>query len=135
MRHSLPHIAAARLAARRKEIALFLSSAALLVAAHILARHSPELYREWNKADSGGGLLEGVQAGLYFAALGLGVVAAFRAYRSRAFWPLGLFSVGIFFVLGDEIAWGQYLIGIPVPEFFLIHNHQRDMTLHKSELD
>jgi hypothetical protein len=114
----------------RTKIALFLFSVLLFLAAHGLARLSPETYRELNIGDTGGGLLERIQAVLYFAALVLGLVAAFQAYRSPAFWPLVLFSLGAFFVFGEEVAWGQFLFGAEVPEFFLIHNQQGDMTLH-----
>jgi hypothetical protein len=130
MRHSLASVVVIRFAARRIELLIFMFAVALFLAAHAIARISPELYRELNKADSGGGALEYIQALLYFAAFTLGVTAARRAFRSPTFWPLALFSGGVLFVFGEEIGWGQYLIGIDVPELFQIHNQQGDMTLH-----
>jgi hypothetical protein len=109
---------------------IFLFSVVLFVAAHGLARISPEIYRGLNKGDHGGGALEQVQAILYFAAFLLAVISAVRAYPSFSFWPLVLFGVGAFFVFGEEVAWGQFLVGLEVPEFFQTHNQQRDLTLH-----
>jgi hypothetical protein len=83
------------------------------------------------------GIFEHIQAVFYFAALLLGLISAKRAYQQRrmpVFWILALFSVGAFFVLGKEIAWGQGLFGFTSPEFFQQHNQQGDMTLHNIRL-
>lgn len=79
------------------------------------------------------GTFEHIQAVFYLAAFVLGVISAKRAYQQRrmpVFWLLALFSLGVFFVLGEEIAWGQALFGFNSPEFFQHHNQQGDMTLH-----
>lgn len=64
-------------------------------------------------------------------------LAGFRyfvaARRSSARWPmvvalaLGLFSV---FVAGEEISWGQRLVGFRPPEVFLEHNFQQETNVH-----
>jgi hypothetical protein len=130
MRHLRAMAAAIPFAAGPIQIAFLLFSVAVFLGAHALARYSPEIYHDISKGDSGGGLLEKVQAGLYLAAFVLGCISTVRAYRTLAFWPLFLFSLGAFFVFGEEVAWGQFLIGVEVPEFFQTHNQQHDLTLH-----
>jgi len=44
------------------------------------------------------------------------------------------FSVGSFFVAGEEISWGQRLLGIPTPEAVSEVNIQHELTLHNTYL-
>jgi hypothetical protein len=79
------------------------------------------------------GILENIQAVLYLGAFVIGVISAKRAFECRrmtVFWLLALFSVGTFFVFGEEISWGQTLFGLDPPEFFRQHNQQGDLTFH-----
>jgi hypothetical protein len=83
------------------------------------------------------GPLEFVQANSYFVALALGAAAMVRARRANdkpAFWLMGIFTLGTFFVFGEEIEWGRRILGFDTPEFFLRHNGQRDITLHNLNL-
>lgn len=62
-----------------------------------------------------------------FLAAGLGwLLPAVR--RRRA----GDLLVAIFclIVAGEEISWGQRLLGLSVPDYFLAHNAQQELTLH-----
>ena len=79
------------------------------------------------------GLIETAQALLYAGGSWLSAVLARRLWLagSRA-WAI-LFRVlaaGLFWVTGEEISWGQRLLGIATPEWFMRHNVQRELTLH-----
>jgi hypothetical protein len=41
-----------------------------------------------------------------------------------------LLSVGLFFVAGDEISWGQRIFNIESSAYFLINNSQQETTVH-----
>lgn len=69
-----------------------------------------------------------------FAAFTLaGGLYALAARRSAEAWPrlvavvLAVFS---FFVAGEEISWGQRLLGFRPPEVFLEHNFQQETNVH-----
>lgn len=45
-----------------------------------------------------------------------------------------LMALSLFFVAGDEISWGQRILGIETPESIAQHNQQGETTLHNMEL-
>ncbi len=45
-------------------------------------------------------------------------------------WFYRLLTVGYFYVIMEEISWGQRIIGFSTPEFFKIHNLQGEVNLH-----
>lgn len=62
-----------------------------------------------------------------------GAVAAWFQYRSHA--PRTalfflIFSIGTLFVAFEEINWGQWLLGIELPQYFVENNTQKNLTLH-----
>lgn len=64
---------------------------------------------------------------LFFAAAGVvGLVGAIR--RRRVF--DGLVALFCVFVAGEEISWGQRLLGLKPPAYFLEYNTQQEMNLH-----
>lgn len=79
------------------------------------------------------GLIETAQALLYAAGSWLSLVMARRLWHAGSrVWPIlyGVLAVGLFWVTGEEISWGQRLLGVSTPEWFMRHNVQREMTLH-----
>jgi hypothetical protein len=72
------------------------------------------------------GLVEWSTVGLFAVA---GAVRLRAAWRDRQPFDglVGLFCV---FVAGEEIAWGQRLLGFTPPEYFLEANFQQETTLH-----
>lgn len=61
--------------------------------------------------------------------LAAGIIGLHRAIRHRR---LGDALVGLFclFVAGEEVSWGQRLVGYTPPAVFLEHNTQQELTLH-----
>lgn len=79
------------------------------------------------------GPVEWATAVALFVAAGVSAWTAFRPgggrhWLHRATW-IGLTLV-CFFAAGEEISWGQRLLGVASPEFFLQHNAQRETNLH-----
>ena len=54
-----------------------------------------------------------------------------RDKRSKRFLIVtGLMALLAFFVMGEEVSWGQRFIGVDSPEFFAKHNAQGETNLH-----
>ncbi|MCU1378634.1 MAG: putative Pectate lyase [Acidimicrobiales bacterium] len=111
-------------------MALFVAPlvAAVAVAATILDRPT---FRWLTAEDS---LLEWAQFACY---LGAAVVGAWVALRlvlrkgPRAGVVLfALFALACFFIAGEEIAWGQRILGLDTPEALEAINHQGEITAH-----
>lgn len=76
------------------------------------------------------GFFEYLTAILFFLA---SVFMVMAAVRSRNFWFLGLFLL-LFVGAGEEISWGQRLLGIDTPEDLKKLNVQGEITLHNLEI-
>jgi hypothetical protein len=84
------------------------------------------LYRAVVREDA---LLEWVQAAAWATALGCAVVLARRTRRrERAFWTL--FALAALAALGEELAWGQRILGFGTPEPLLDRDKQEEAALH-----
>ncbi len=80
---------------------------------------------------------DGIAEWLTVAGLLLGSLVCFsrfiRLFRKKSKWfllvtlCLGLF---LFFAAGEEISWGQRILGIETPEYFQQHNAQQETNLH-----
>jgi len=73
---------------------------------------------------------------LLIATWAAGSVALGRWRRGEALVGLAFaaFAVGAFFVAGEEISWGQRLLGIETPESVSEVNIQHELTLHNTYL-
>lgn len=58
-----------------------------------------------------------------------GVVGLARAIRQRRVFD-GLVALFLLFVAGEEMSWGQRILGLTPPAYFLEHNAQQEMNLH-----
>lgn len=58
-----------------------------------------------------------------------GVTALVRAVRRRHVFDL-LIALFCLFVAGEEMSWGQRLLGLTPPEYFLQNNGQQEINLH-----
>ncbi|MGH7637808.1 MAG: hypothetical protein ACREOK_09150, partial [Gemmatimonadaceae bacterium] len=58
-----------------------------------------------------------------------GVAQMIRAIRLRRPFD-GLVALFLLFVAGEEMSWGQRLLGLTPPSYFLEHNTQQEMNLH-----
>lgn len=98
-------------------------AAAWIVAMLWLARAAPDAYYAAMQEDRA---TEWATAALFAAAA---VAAGVRAWRGRG---LGDLLVAAFCVVaaGEEISWGQRLVGFTPPDVFLAHNIQQEANLH-----
>lgn len=62
---------------------------------------------------------------------GLLMLGAYRTRRSVLALLVGLLMLA---VAGEELSWGQRLLGFEAPEWFTEHNHQGDLTLHNLDV-
>lgn len=98
-------------------------AAAIVAGAFALARWAPDAYAALLQEDRAP---EWWTVGLFGVAGVARILAAVR--RRRAFdFLVGLFCL---FVAGEEISWGQRLLGYTPPDVFLAHNTQQEATLH-----
>lgn len=79
------------------------------------------------------GWLENGQEALFIVAVFLSAsICSTLLRQQRKQWALlyGLLALGLFWVAGEEISWGQRLFGFQTTAWFEAHNVQREMTLH-----
>lgn len=100
----------------------------VLAAAWVLAMlwfgsADPENYRALLQEDQ---IVEWTTFWLFLAA---GVLGFTRAFQRRRLFD-GLVALFCIFVAGEEISWGQRLVGYTPPEFFLRANFQQELNLH-----
>lgn len=88
-----------------------------------LASNRPEAYREAVQEDR---LIEWASVVVFAAA---GLAQMIRAIRFRRPFD-GLVALFLLFVAGEEMSWGQRLLGLTPPSYFLEHNTQQEMNLH-----
>ena len=73
------------------------------------------------------GVLEVLQAGAYLLAGVLAVVGLARRTASRWAWPAAVASL---LMCGEEISWGQRLLGFESPAAVAARNRQREFNMH-----
>jgi hypothetical protein len=78
-----------------------------------------------------------VELATFVILLAAGLQATVLAWRMRArgapLWAhafLGVFALGLLFVAGEEVAWGQWLLGFDIPGAIRQVNAQGELTLH-----
>ncbi len=77
------------------------------------------------------GILEHLQAAILFVCLLIDGWLWRRSAGGLRIW-LGLIFVALFFILGEEISWGQQMFGWGTPQWFARHNVQDETNLHNS---
>ncbi len=117
---------------------LFLGTIALLplaiIGAFLLLRFaSLEFYTQLNWEDEP---VEYATSLFYLLASIVSVLIARTFFRRQEKLLFGLylfFSLGLFFIFGEEISWGQRIFGIVLPQFFAENNVQGETTIHNLE--
>lgn len=117
----------------KTEIAILLYMSLLTVIGVIMSYTHPQEFRSFYVVEDG--LIEW----LTVLALVATMVVCFRRFwrlRQQAK-PLFLgmtllFGLAFLFGAGEEISWGQRLLNIDSPEFFLEHNAQEEINLHNT---
>ena len=88
-----------------------------------LAMRRPEAYAAAMQEDRA---IEWLTVFVFAAA---GVIVLRRAIVARRAFD-GLVGLFLLFVAGEEMSWGQRLLGLTPPSYFLEHNTQQEMNLH-----
>jgi hypothetical protein len=89
-----------------------------------------ELYKELNAED---GPVENSQALAYLISTVISlVIAYYRLVDGRKFVAFGffLFAMIWLFIFAEEISWGQRILNMKSPAFFVAHNYQGEVTIH-----
>ena len=89
----------------------------------VFARRTPHWYADVMQEDR---LVEWSTAVIFLIA---GATYLRRALKHRRLFD-GLVGLFLVFVAGEEISWGQRLLGFVPPSPFLAHNTQQELTLH-----
>ena len=101
----------------------------LLVVAAVAVHHQPDRYYTALQEDR---FVEWASFWTFLlAAIGMTVAAARQWRRAhRVPWFLALVALFCLFVAGEEISWGQRLLGFQSPTFFQEQNFQQEVNLH-----
>ncbi|MDQ3995675.1 MAG: hypothetical protein M3303_01515 [Gemmatimonadota bacterium] len=106
-----------------KRFLVHLVAAGIVVAALALAYWAPERYDALMEEDRA---VEWATVVMFLVA---GVVRGYAALRTRRVFD-ALVGVFCLFVAGEEISWGQRLVGYTPPDVFLEHNTQQEANVH-----
>lgn len=98
-------------------------AAAFVVACVAMALRAPELYARAMQEDR---FIEWASVVAFGCA---GVAGLARAVKERRAFD-GLVALFLLFVAGEEMSWGQRLLGITPPAYFLENNAQQELNLH-----
>jgi hypothetical protein len=98
-------------------------AAAFVVVCCVLAMRAPDFYGDAMQED------RGVEWATMLAFACAGVAGLLRAVQQRRVFD-GLVGLFLLFVAGEEMSWGQRLLGLTPPAYFLEHNAQQEMNLH-----
>lgn len=82
------------------------------------------------------GLFEYLTSAMYFGAAAIAIVIALAFKRKGRIMLAAVYSLltlGLFFVSGEEISWGQRILNIETPPAFLESNTQQELTIHNLE--
>lgn len=115
-------ITASHLKEERSHALLFVPPI-LLLTFSVISLTAPDLFRLMSRED---GVLEYAQFALYL----LAALYAFRAYRTIGSPLFLLLAAVLFFTAGEEISWGQRLLGIATPSSLTSVNVQNETTIH-----
>jgi len=116
---------------RRLEWLILLWASASVVTGFVVSLVSPEYFHDVFAAED-----HYIENMTVVSLLGAFLICADRIYRigrSRGaiFLAVGLLSALLFaFGAGEELSWGQRLLHIPTPDFFIHHNAQKELNLH-----
>jgi hypothetical protein len=106
-----------------KRLVVHVIAGLIVGAALALAYFAPERYDPLMEEDRA---VEWATVALYLAAA---IVRGYHAVQSRRIFD-GLVALFCLFVAGEEISWGQRLIGYIPPAAFLEHNTQQETNIH-----
>lgn len=115
------------------KVSILLFSAVMVGGFYILRAVDYQLYARLIEED---GVVEYLTAALYLASslVAIGIAVGFRKKSSLLCYAYAFLALGLFFVFGEEISWGQRILDIPTPEIVSEHNHQDEINLHNLDI-
>lgn len=109
---------------------IFLAPILLMCSGVAAALLGDEVYKWLTGEDR---FAENLQVFFWLLAFGAGFLIMRRLWKAEryglAFLYLGL-NAGIFFIIGEELSWGQRIFGWVTPEAWRASNRQRETTIH-----
>jgi len=101
----------------------------LLIVFAIIYKTNPRFYKYLTLEDN---LLEWLTFVLLFLTGVLSLIIALKIRKNQGpyFWFFLIFSILCILFSLEEISWGQRILGIKSPEFFLEHSSQREINIH-----
>ncbi|NMM48550.1 hypothetical protein [Marinigracilibium pacificum] len=102
----------------------------IIIVCSILYFINKDLFLKYTNED---GLIENLTAGVCFFFSVFLLIRYIKASKNRSTsWKIVniLMILGLFFVFGEEISWGQRIFDIESNEFFLENNKQQETNLH-----
>jgi lysylphosphatidylglycerol synthetase-like protein (DUF2156 family) len=114
----------------RRETLLRGSGVVVVLLSIVVARYDRQLFLRLTLED---GFIESLTALALIATAGL---CGYRAWRLRgqrgAVFIGATILIGLTYVVGagEELSWGQRILGIKTPEYFVLHNKQQEINLH-----
>ena len=108
---------------------LFLSPVLVVLPPLVLRMASPD---SWRWAWREGGPAEWAQVVMLLGGVAFSLLIARRLIRTQPMYALLYLclAAGLFFVAGEEIAWGQMVIGFDTPEELAAFNYKGELSVH-----
>ena len=114
----------------RLKILLFVLPLLLAMFFMTLKIWSPETYLDLIQEDS---ILENMQAATYFVAFLFALYIAWQLLHQELIIIsicYMILALGFMFICLEEISWGQRIFHLHTPQYFVQHNHQREISVH-----
>lgn len=90
----------------------------------------PNIYISIVQEDS---VVENMQAVIYLASFIISLFVTIKFLRSKMTSHCvlyGILTLGLLFIMNEEVSWGQRIWGIQTPDFFEQYNFQKEISLH-----
>lgn len=111
-------------------IAILIAPAVIAASGVAAAFAGKSIYKLYTEED---GIAEYLQAGLYAACFFMSLAIVRHHVRCRKRLLAGLYvflTIGLFFMVGEELSWGQRIFGWQTPEVLTSANKQDETNLH-----
>ncbi|MCP4140188.1 MAG: hypothetical protein GY755_07850 [Chloroflexi bacterium] len=115
---------------RLLKILIFVLPICFLFLFYSLRKNNVVLYLDLVQEDL---FVENITSGIYFISSLVAAKISLSLYKQKKNLIGALYlclALGMFFVSGEEISWGQRIIDVTSPQFFVEHNSQREISIH-----
>jgi hypothetical protein len=111
-------------------LSILLFPAVLLLLFYIIRTKDYEFYLRLTQEDS---FVEYMSAAIYLMSMAISIsisICFLRQKKKLMFASYTFLACGMFFIFGEEISWGQRILNVSSPDFFLEHSSQQEINLH-----